>query len=429
MASPQGCPVLCVGQQRCGLSALTLAIIQNCVGDRMFGKAQQLVRGRMARHALAPLIVGALAFAGSAAKAADITQLLPDGPIPAIILLIVGLAVGALVMALLKRAPRAPIDYEIGERKIFSATIQIGAWIGAFGIVGIIALAIAGYGMGPAAAPAGAVSPAAKPDVATQFFSSVFGVDLMAAAAAAAVGALLGFIFGIPRTLDPASRAAVAGAAAQAGPSATSHAVLGANTNLERISDWLSTLLIGATLVQINDIIAWIGDLGKNLAAGAITNQRLVPILVVYFFTLAFLGIYLITRLYLTTALTQTLSMLAGGDGVSELGILKAKLAGASSLSDSNDLKSVVGFYRSWPLRAEQRSDPELNAAFARVLVRYLGTKKADDVSIMVDLLKGAVANASADATQKARLKAELAKGTLKTGDDTIDADLAKWLG
>ena len=151
-------------------------------------------------------------------------------------------------------------------------------------------------------------------------FAAFFGADMLVAAAATAAGAALGFVFGIPRTLDPASRAAVA-AAAERTAAADSHALLAANTNLERISDWLTTLLIGATLVQIKDIAAWVGSLGKNLTTGgAAANDAVIPIIVIYYVALSFLGVYLITRLYLTSAFENTLGMLLGREQAAQAG-------------------------------------------------------------------------------------------------------------
>jgi hypothetical protein len=72
---------------------------------------------------------------------------------------------------------------------------------------------------------------------------------------------------------------------------------MAANTNLERISDRLSMLLIGATLVQIKEIAAWVGKLGDGLLQSSQTaNDAVVSIIVIYFFAFAFLGVYLITR-------------------------------------------------------------------------------------------------------------------------------------
>lgn len=292
-----------------------------------------------------------------------------------------------------------------------------GRWIGAFGVFGILVVGIANYGMTSAwSAPSN-----------TDSFLSLFGANLAASGAAAAVGALLGFIFGIPRTLDPASRAAVAGAATQAGPSAVSNVVFASNTNLERISDWLTTLLIGATLVQIKDIIGWIGGLGMQLAAGAITNQTLVPIIVVYFFALSFLGVYVITRLYLTTALTQTLGLLSGTvGGAAELGALNAKLLTAANSPDPSEFYAANSLFKNWPLPDEQKADATLNASLARVLASYLKSGAGQKSAEMQELLKTAVRNSLTDPAQKSRFMADLTSGALKTGDNVFDTDLAK---
>ena len=185
--------------------------------------------------------------------------------------------------------------------EIGASTKIIGSWVIGFACGGLIAMAIWSL-------------PQNK-----SFWDPIgwqtLATNALVGAASGAVGALLGFIFGIPRTLDPASRVAVANAAAQAGPVASSQAALAANTNLERVSDWLTTLLIGATLVQSQNVIAWVGSLGEKLKDG-LTIQALVPLIVVYYFALAFLGTYLITRLYLTFALQQTLALLTGVTGV-----------------------------------------------------------------------------------------------------------------
>jgi hypothetical protein len=178
---------------------------------------------------------------------------------------------------------------------ISQSTIIIGSWVVGFGVVGLIAMAFWSF---------------SQETIGWQTFATTVLVGI----ASAAVGALLGFIFGIPRTLDPASRIAVAGAMAQGGPVASSQAALAANTNLERVSDWLTTVLIGITLVQSQSVITWIWSLGDKFKDG-IKIQVLVPIIVVYYFALAFLGTYLITRLYLTYALQQSLAFLTGAAG------------------------------------------------------------------------------------------------------------------
>jgi hypothetical protein len=62
------------------------------------------------------------------------------------------------------------------------------------------------------------------------------------AAAAWLSGGVLGFLFGVPRLR----------AATPQNPSATSSFV--PNTNLEQISDWLTKIIVGATLVQLRPL-------------------------------------------------------------------------------------------------------------------------------------------------------------------------------
>jgi len=287
-----------------------------------------------------------------------------------------------------------------------------------FGLIGLLIIAVWSYGIVPVAAAGGSSA-----------FSAFFGADLLVAAAAAAAGALFGFIFGIPRTLDPASRAAVASAASQAGPAAASHAILSANTNLERISDWLTTLLIGATLVQIKDIVSWIGSLGGKLVTnGALTNDTMVPVIVVYFFALSFLGIYLMTRLYLTFAFRQTLAILAGSGGASpNLSDLIQKLDAALKLGTPGALNEAVATYSTWTFGSGEKDDPRVNASLGRVLAKLIASGQAvGSQSDHAAALKEAISKAATDPTLKAQLKAEATTtGQLATGNKSLDSEIA----
>ena len=68
-----------------------------------------------------------------------------------------------------------------------------------------------------------------------------------------AVGALLGFLFGIPQYL-----------AKQGGPS-PDKASYQPNTNLTQVSEWLTKIIIGVGLVQFGQLVDAIGDLGDEL--------------------------------------------------------------------------------------------------------------------------------------------------------------------
>lgn len=85
--------------------------------------------------------------------------------------------------------------------------------------------------------------------------TATFGTAMLVAAAALACGGLLGFLFGIPRSLQ-----------ADRGPAAGDSAPLGQNTNLEQISDWLTKILVGVGLVQFGAIGSAAGRLINSVA-------------------------------------------------------------------------------------------------------------------------------------------------------------------
>lgn len=80
-----------------------------------------------------------------------------------------------------------------------------------------------------------------------------FGLSILLVAGAAAVGAILGFLFGVPKTIPQGE-----GAAAQS-------VWYQPNSNLEQVSDWLTKILVGVSLVQIRSIVSGVRELGVLL--------------------------------------------------------------------------------------------------------------------------------------------------------------------
>src|SRR5258708_423417 len=89
-------------------------------------------------------------------------------------------------------------------------------------------------------------------------FLGVLSNSALLGAAFISIGALLGFIFGIPRVPRSAASAApqpqpaggATGAASTSAPPQDDRR-LTTNTNLEDISDWLTKILVGAGLAQL----------------------------------------------------------------------------------------------------------------------------------------------------------------------------------
>jgi hypothetical protein len=116
-------------------------------------------------------------------------------------------------------------------------------------------------------------------------------VGLMTGAAAFGVGALAGFLFGIPRAL---AQPPIVGQTADGGTQ------YGPNTNLEQISDWLTKILVGVGLVQIGQLGTAVDKLADGPAESLGSNGHSVAVmLLISFFIVGFLSGYLYTRLHL----------------------------------------------------------------------------------------------------------------------------------
>ncbi len=126
---------------------------------------------------------------------------------------------------------------------------------------------------------------------------SILGVAGIIGACAFAVGALLGFLFGIPQYT-----------ARGAANAPTDKASYQPNTNLTQVSDWLTKIIIGVGLVQFGQLTRTLGDLGNSLEpslGGDPSGKSFGIAVVVGFFVIGFLCGYLYTRLRLQWAFAQ----------------------------------------------------------------------------------------------------------------------------
>jgi hypothetical protein len=112
------------------------------------------------------------------------------------------------------------------------------------------------------------------------------------AAAAFAVGAFAGFIFGVPR----AAASATTGAERSYAP----------NTNFERISEWLTGMIVGLTLVQFDSLRKYFIAAAQDFQHALGQKEMFIASALLLFFAVAgFLIAYLWTRLRLLSDLTR----------------------------------------------------------------------------------------------------------------------------
>jgi hypothetical protein len=163
---------------------------------------------------------------------------------------------------------------------------------------------------------------------------------LMWAGACLGLGGLLGFLFGIPRTSDVViNQPVVAATTANIGvttantantqatsnegapemraipptptPPNPSSSRRGQESSLEQIADWVTKLLLGGGLTQLQQIPEMFTNWGYHVALGlgapgdAAANQVFATALIIYFLILGFFGGYLITLLQLRTEIAD----------------------------------------------------------------------------------------------------------------------------
>jgi predicted PurR-regulated permease PerM len=118
-------------------------------------------------------------------------------------------------------------------------------------------------------------------------------VALLWALACLATGAAVGFLFGVPRVVQGQGPA----------PGEAPDYRLMVNTNLEQISDWLTKILVGLGLTQLEKLPGLIQSVAEYMASALGETEQQAGYsgaVLVYFTVIGFFFGYLLTRLYLS---------------------------------------------------------------------------------------------------------------------------------
>ncbi len=143
-----------------------------------------------------------------------------------------------------------------------------------------------------------------------------------------ASGVLLGFLFGIPRVLQDSSKSGpLQPDVAMGKPEDRPTYRMLINTNLDDVSDWLTKIVVGVSLVEMRQITSTIYRFSAWVAGGAIGEKQLLPEVVgrnqqfltgvvagvvVYFSVLGFLSGYLTTRMFFERAFSISDAIASG---------------------------------------------------------------------------------------------------------------------
>lgn len=122
---------------------------------------------------------------------------------------------------------------------------------------------------------------------------TVFAVELLVGLVALVGGSLLGFLFGIPRTPQRVG-------GTNATSSSSERAVYEPSNNLEQVSDWLTKVLLGATLVQLKELRESLSTLGLRVmqGIGGSATSIVTQLTLVGCAILGFLAGFMWTRVY-----------------------------------------------------------------------------------------------------------------------------------
>ncbi|MDF0645971.1 MAG: hypothetical protein P0111_18235 [Nitrospira sp.] len=188
--------------------------------------------------------------------------------------------------------PQVRIQEQLLTRNLIRTGVSLLTWL----LVGVSALLIF------------SLSSCYSADQCTSSGWNVFSHSLLLAIASASSGGLLGFLFGIPRTLaratsnnkDKGQPPTIDTAAGKAAITDVRRQTV--NTNLEEISDWLTKILVGAGLVQLQNIPTILHKGGIQFQKSLGNSELAVLGAIINFSVWGFFAGYLLTRLFLAGA-------------------------------------------------------------------------------------------------------------------------------
>jgi uncharacterized membrane protein len=160
-----------------------------------------------------------------------------------------------------ERGPVARLQESIDFTSIQGATLLVAALLLASNCAGFLVVAVA--------------------NIHNRSIACLWGMACIAA------GALVGFLFAVPKV----------------NPAFTQRGHLRTNNNIEEISDWLTKIIVGVGLVNLNEGVALLDRMSNKLAGVVSKDPAIGPplasALIVYFLLVGFMQGYLLTRMFL----------------------------------------------------------------------------------------------------------------------------------
>lgn len=136
-----------------------------------------------------------------------------------------------------------------------------------------------------------------------------FATALMCALSSMSIGTVVGFLFGVPKTLQNRNNGQEDENEKQNNPSKKSLFSKRPNTNLEEVSDWLTKIIVGVSLIEFQNITSALDkaavSIAKSMGANPGEHEPYIMALLIFYLMFGFLVGYLLTRVYLANLFSK----------------------------------------------------------------------------------------------------------------------------
>jgi len=227
----------------------------------------------------------------------------------------------------------------------------------------------------------------------------IFACSLFIGLASTLVGALLGFVFGVPKTV-------VATGSTPAGIGTTT--LYQGNTNLEQISDWLTKILVGAGLVELKNIPRALDVFGSKF----IGNNSLgpfgwvaAPTLAIAYCVCGFLLAYLWARIYMISDLEADKAAEAARDAAEAATNTEAATEESAKAAEVAKLAAAVSAGA-----AADTATAASTAATAHPTPETAATKEVANTAASAATVAGTATETALSAAETAKKEADIAR-------------------
>lgn len=151
----------------------------------------------------------------------------------------------------------------------------------------------------------------------SESWTMVLSTISMVMLASFSVGALIGFIFGIPRTLQDNKTEGIV-----------------SNSNLEQLSDWLTKIIVGVGLVESKEVFSIVSALAEKLSSGFYNSSvgyTIVACTLIFYFFGGFFISYLWSRILLERIFQENI------DTEKRIAALEENIAALEENKDAQD--------------------------------------------------------------------------------------------